>query len=457
MISAPMPWLHMLLRARSSEIGSCVLSTPCMSAQEAGGRDRHSFCEDISWADIFVSTTGQGKAGAAQFGTVVGVVVLGYVIAQVVISRLDPGLGTLTVTVVEASIIAVFAGGVVWYAILRPLRARGREQRFASKLHSALQMSATEASTYTLVAKALAVGGVTGRSRLLLADSSEAHLKAALDTSAAGDDPCTVVAPFDCPAIRRAQMSEFRNSAELDTCPWLAAGQSSAEGGRGAVCVPLNVVGRAIGVLQVTDDTPALPEGAQLRAVEAVAEHAGVRIGMLRVMERTHLQAATDPLTGLLNRRSLENQAADLFRGHTTFALAMGDLDHFKQLNDTHGHDAGDRALRVFARTLRSVLRSDDLVARFGGEEFVLIFPAQTVETATAALERVREALAFAVAAGTVPLFTASFGVASSADADSLEDLIQMADAALFQAKRRGRNRVVADRAEFQDTTEMIT
>ena len=70
---------------------------------------------------------------------------------------------------------------------------------------------------------------------------------------------------------------------------------------------------------------------------------------MLRVMEAVHLQAATDPLTGLLNRRSFENHAQGMIRRNVPFALAMGDLDHFKKLNDTHGHDAGDRALRSFS------------------------------------------------------------------------------------------------------------
>jgi diguanylate cyclase (GGDEF)-like protein len=275
----------------------------------------------------------------------------------------------------------------------------------------------------------------------LVADSSEAHLKPALDTGV-GNGPCTVVAPFDCPAIRRAQPSEFRDVAALDTCPWLAAAHPRGASGQGALCVPLNVVGRAIGVLQIAAPTSSLPTGSQTRAVEAIAEHAGTRIGMLRVLETTSLQAATDPLTGLLNRRSLENQASELFRSDAPVALAMGDLDYFKQLNDTFGHDTGDRALRVFARTVRSVLRSEDLISRYGGEEFVIVFPAQSSSTAAGALERVREALALAAVAGSVPAFTASFGVASSVDAQSLDELIKSADAALFQSKHDGRNRV---------------
>ena len=130
------------------------------------------------------------------------------------------------------------------------------------------------------------------------------------------------------------------------------------------------------------------PVGTDLGALEAIASQAGSQIGMLRVMSATTLQAATDPLTGMLNRRSLENKVHEMIRRGTPFTLAMGDLDHFKRLNDTHGHDAGDRALRLFARTTLRVLRAEDLICRFGGEEFVFVFPDRTVHETVGALER---------------------------------------------------------------------
>jgi len=123
----------------------------------------------------------------------------------------------------------------------------------------------------------------------------------------------------------------------------------------------------------------------------------------------------------------------------------MGDLDHFKALNDTNGHDAGDRALRLFARTVRSVLRTDDIVCRFGGEEFAIVFPGCSADEAADALRRVQEQLIVTLAGGAVPGFTASFGVAHTTDASSLEELCRVADAALFRAKREGRNRVIVD------------
>jgi diguanylate cyclase (GGDEF)-like protein len=207
----------------------------------------------------------------------------------------------------------------------------------------------------------------------------------------------------------------------------------------------VSVGGRSIGVLHAAADPTWRPTAADASVLEAVATETGSRLGMLRVMEAIHLQAATDPLTGLLNRRSFENHAHGMIRRNIPFALAMGDLDHFKKLNDTHGHDAGDRALRSFSQVLRAALRDEDLVCRYGGEEFVILFPNRSANKAAAALNRVQQELLVAVAGGAVPPFTVSFGVAHSEQDQSLEDICRVADAALFRAKREGRNRVVID------------
>jgi diguanylate cyclase (GGDEF)-like protein len=162
-------------------------------------------------------------------------------------------------------------------------------------------------------------------------------------------------------------------------------------------------------------------------------------------MSTTTLQAATDPLTGLLNRRSFENRVHAQLRLGRPFALAMGDLDHFKRLNDAHGHGAGDRALRLFARVLRAALRSEDIISRYGGEEFVIVFPDLTAPQAENALRRMQESMLIALADGSVPGFTVSYGVTDTIEGIQLEELTRIADAALFRAKREGRNRVTVD------------
>ena len=158
---------------------------------------------------------------------------------------------------------------------------------------------------------------------------------------------------------------------------------------------------------------------------------------MLRIMAETQLQAMTDGLTGLMNRRSFENRARALRSNGVDYAFVMADLDHFKGLNDAHGHETGDRALRVFAETLRESVRTEDLVCRYGGEEFTVLLPGVDLAEAVEIMERVRETLARTTRRGDVPSFTASYGVAESNVAADFEDLLLRADRALFAAKAR--------------------
>jgi len=174
-----------------------------------------------------------------------------------------------------------------------------------------------------------------------------------------------------------------------------------------------------------------------------LANQAGARIGLLRVMADTQLQAATDSLTGLLNRRSFERKLSALRASEPTVALAMADLDHFKTLNDTYGHETGDRALRLFADVLRGSFREHDLLCRQGGEEFLIALPACTAEAARRGLEGVRERLDAALTVAGLPQFTVSIGVIDSTAQEGLPDLASRADAAMFAAKRAGRNQVV--------------
>lgn len=395
---------------------------------------------------------------------VVAVTVLTFVVVQSLLLGLQ--VSPLVDLTVEAAALSVSLSGLLWFVALRPLRAdadheralnrlregelqnEAQRQEFDSRLHRALEMADTETHAYQVVHRAFERGVPRLSAELLLADSSDAHLKRAVTRDADGAAGCPVESPRACPAIRRAQTLVFSSGAELDACPHLADRQED----RAAVCVPVSVGGRSIGVLHSTTVPDAPATAGETARLEAVATQAGARIGLLRVMESTHLQAATDPLTGLLNRRSFENKVKDLLSQNIPFAVAMADLDHFKTLNDTHGHDAGDRALRLFANVVQRSLRSDDVVSRYGGEEFVIAFPHLGVHDAAAALQRLQEELVIALASGSVPPFTASFGVSHSDGGASLEALAGVADAALFRAKRAGRNCVVIDGLE-QDSS----
>ena len=173
---------------------------------------------------------------------------------------------------------------------------------------------------------------------------------------------------------------------------------------------------------------------------------------LLRTQEALRHQASHDPLTGLGNRRmileELTSELARAGREHRAVSIAIGDLDHFKQINDTLGHAAGDLVLQTAAACLQSVLRSFEAVGRIGGEEFLLLFPGCEQSEAMQIAERARTAVAAARIEGpSGPISaTMSLGVACRRPGDPIEPvaLIERADLALYRAKAAGRNRVSA-------------
>jgi diguanylate cyclase (GGDEF)-like protein/PAS domain S-box-containing protein len=155
--------------------------------------------------------------------------------------------------------------------------------------------------------------------------------------------------------------------------------------------------------------------------------------------------AVTDGLTGLHNHRAfqdyLEEQFQTAMRNKQPLALILMDVDHFKQYNDTYGHQAGDEVLRQVAQILSAHVREGDFVARYGGEEFVIVLPRTDLESAVAVAERLRRAVESAE--WHLRPVTGSFGVACiRPDMETRQELIEAADQALYQAKKNGRNRV---------------
>ena len=161
-------------------------------------------------------------------------------------------------------------------------------------------------------------------------------------------------------------------------------------------------------------------------------------------------QALTDPLTGLSNRRQYEllfRRELERHRRHgTRLAMGMIDLDHFKRINDEHGHEFGDQVLRTVAETLQEPLRSCDILGRFGGEKFILILPEASLQQGIEVAERMRKALrsAAVIKDGKTIHITATFAITEVCDKDeNISDLIRRADEALYQGKRDGRDRVM--------------
>ncbi len=217
------------------------------------------------------------------------------------------------------------------------------------------------------------------------------------------------------------------------------------------LAVPLRARGRTLGALVLTGARGTF-DASSRRVLEILANQAAATIQLIKDKEQQRQLAVRDGLTGLYNRRAFGELlvaaiANEDRRPGGSLGLVILDLDHFKKLNDTYGHPAGDAALRSLARLLDQHLRKGDQAARYGGEEFVVILPGLDAERSFGAAERLRGALEkhrFVFEGARIPL-SASLGVALwPTDAREPEPLLAAADRALYAAKQAGRNRVVA-------------
>lgn len=196
--------------------------------------------------------------------------------------------------------------------------------------------------------------------------------------------------------------------------------------------------------------TAILVVGAAAWFAAAAAFISRLRRRLRQSLQQLAAMATHDALTGLWNRRQidldLEAAVKQAERQGSPLCVALVDVDHFKAVNDRHGHAMGDEVLKAVAGCLQGSLRAGDRVARFGGEEFLLLLPATSMAQATALAERLRARLQAqqALPAGEPPV-TASFGLAAWRGGESAADLVRRADQALYRAKNNGRNRVEAD------------
>ena len=221
-----------------------------------------------------------------------------------------------------------------------------------------------------------------------------------------------------------------------------------------AALLPLVHRGTCIGSLNLCSRDPArFAAGSSTDFLERLAALVAVCLDSALATERLKVMGLTDALTGVHNRRYFEARCQEEVqaarRSKLPLVCLLLDVDHFKRINDTHGHPAGDAVLRYVARLIRAQLRGSDVVARYGGEEFVLLLPATPPPAALETAERIRRV----IAAQSMPLelteplrITVSIGAAALASGEAPEALVQRADQALYAAKQGGRNRVqVAD------------
>jgi diguanylate cyclase (GGDEF)-like protein/PAS domain S-box-containing protein len=238
----------------------------------------------------------------------------------------------------------------------------------------------------------------------------------------------------------------------------VVAGDTTAPCGHAAsvkntyLCIPILAQGEALGILhfQSTDEIPILAD-AELSLKTTFAGQVGLSVANIRLREALRTQSIKDPLTGLYNRRylteMLDREIRRAVRSEQRLGVLMIDLDHFKKFNDTYGHDAGDSVLRETALFLTKSIRIEDMVCRYGGEEFVIILPTADLNASHGRAERIRSKireLTVLHQGQSLGMITISVGVSAlPMHGTDPKRLLEAADAALYRAKREGRDRVV--------------
>lgn len=291
---------------------------------------------------------------------------------------------------------------------------------------------------------------------LLLLNPSEDRLTIGGVWGAAEGEPGAVVPidrPSRCPGIRRGSPYVVTDASDRlqAHCRAFPAATGSL------LCIPMLALGKVVGVIHVHADHPGAFDDRDREVITRVAGQSALALSNARLIQTMEGLAMTDGLTGLHNGRFfdplLERELAVAERDGLQVGLIMLDLDHFKRFNDTHGHPAGDEALKAFARAAQGALRESDVVARYGGEEFVVMARGADLEGTALIAEKLRAAVentVVNVGPGRTARITVSAGVSSTAGhGQDRMVLLRVADEALYQAKQDGRNRVVVSRPLF--------
>jgi len=260
--------------------------------------------------------------------------------------------------------------------------------------------------------------------------------------------------PDDCWSLRRGHTVAHGHGGIAFHCAHVDPAKSDDY-----CCIPILAHGETIGMLHLIfrpdarhdDDVSAEDAFAKQRRLGLMcAEQISMAIANVKLRDQLQDQAIRDTLTGLFNRRYLletcHREFSKAARARQSIGILSIDIDHFKKCNDNHGHDAGDMILRAFGECLESSFRGEDVACRLGGEEFVVVMPGASAESAVSRAEELKakvESLTIRYLGRTLPKTTISVGVAAFPEfGDTPEAVIKAADEALYRAKEQGRNRV---------------
>ncbi|HEX4606537.1 MAG TPA: sensor domain-containing diguanylate cyclase, partial [Candidatus Angelobacter sp.] len=252
-----------------------------------------------------------------------------------------------------------------------------------------------------------------------------------------------ILSPEDCCAMRGGRLHLRMEHSQGLACRHFAGSIPDFY-----TCLPLAALGETLGILHISASSAELFTGARLAMIQQGGEYAALRLANLRLREKLHDQSIRDPLTGLYNRRfleaTLEQELHRSSRHHTGLGVIMADIDKFKLFNDSFGHTAGDIVLKEVAALFKRSVRTEDIVCRYGGEEFLIVLPDTSLESVRERAESMRDTvhkLDLQHAGHALGKITASFGISFSQDGVLTPDiLLRYADEALYESKRRGCN-----------------
>lgn len=335
------------------------------------------------------------------------------------------------------------------------LKQHNKEMQFINELNSYLQVCISLDETHPIIEHYAKKIFADYSGVLYLFDETHSMVETAARW---GDDEClsqAVISPDDCWGLRQGKIHVVDGADDVIVCSHIHGSCKD-----GYVCAPVIAQGEMIGVLSVTlgsaniiDDAGALrtSKESHIHLIAMAADNLAMALVSLKLREALRSRSVRDPLTKLFNRRYLEEtltrELSNGKRANQHLGFIMIDIDHFKNYNDTHGHDAGDFVLVEIADLLRSKLRLGDIACRFGGEELVLIMPGASKEIAAIRAESMRKDIEqheFVYQGKNLNGVTVSLGVAEyPQDGDTPAMLLKAADAALYRAKDAGRNRVV--------------
>ena len=339
----------------------------------------------------------------------------------------------------------------VW---VNELQLRTLQMTLLNDMAGLLQCAASTEEAFGVVAQAARNLFVVSTSGGLFIFKSSRNLLEISTTWGKGYASEQMFAPDGCWALRRGQAhwSEFPGGSAV--CPHLRNAIPASY-----LCVPMVAQGETVGVLHIQYDRSASNKGieafetlqdSQQRLAIAVAGQVALSLASLRLRETLRDQSIRDPLTGLFNRRfmqeSLDRELQRARRKNRPLAIIFLDLDHFKRFNDVFGHDAGDVVLKAMAELFGNHFRGEDVICRYGGEEFAMILPESSASDAASRADELRQAakaLKVQYKGMTLEPVTLSIGIAAFPEhAPNGEELLQIADKCLYVSKAKGRDRI---------------